>query len=601
MNTSTPSTIVLPKRLFAFLWHFIKMQPIAFIVIFLTAMVWSVNEVFFPYFLKLIVNSIQNYHGQRQLIFHHLLLPLLALVVIWLVMEISMRVQGIILIYTFPRFRSNIRTTVFHYVKQHSHEYFSNNFAGSIAKKIAELPTSAQSIMEIVCFNFTSIMAAFIIALVMMWVTKPIFAGVLLTWFVLHMAATFLFLRMGDVQWQIHSESASTLSGKIVDSLTNISNVKLFARGTYESEYLQTFQRDEIKKAKKAMWTVEKMRLLQGILGSLLIFTMVLLLIHGWVQGWVSLGDFSLIGVLSFWMLGMVWYMSYQMTTFIREVGTMNEGLTLIAQTHDIVDVPNAKPLLVKHGKIEFQQVSFAYRNQYVFQNFSLTIEPGQKVGLVGFSGAGKSTFVNLILRLYDIQSGKIVIDGQENSKVTQNSLHDQIAIIPQDPMLFHRTLMENIRYGRLQATDAEVIEASKLAHCHEFITQLPEAYQALVGERGVKLSGGQRQRIAIARAILKNAPILILDEATSSLDSVTEKLIHESLEHLMQDRTTIVVAHRLSTLANMDRILVFQHGKIIEDGTQQELLKANGHFAMLWRMQSEGFLPVHDGETEEY
>jgi ATP-binding cassette subfamily B protein len=599
MNTNHTPIVALPKKLFAFLWHFIKMQPVAFIIIFVTAIVWSVNEVFFPYFLKLIVNTLQDYHGDPHLIFHHLLIPIAALMVIWLVMELSMRIQGIILIYTFPRFRSNIRAAVFNYVKQHSHEYFSNNFAGSIAKKIAELPTSAQTIMEIICFNFTSIMAAFVIALIMMWVTKPIFAGILLLWFILHFAATFLYLRLGDLQWQVHSEASSTLSGKIVDSLTNINNVKLFARSGYESDYLQLFQHDEIKKAKKAMWTVEKMRLLQGMLGFLLIMTMVLLLIRGWSQGWVSLGDFSLIGVLSFWMLGMIWYMSYQMTTFIREVGTMNEGLTLIAQTHDIVDAPDAKSLLVPQGKIEFQQVSFAYRNQYIFQNFNVTIEPGQKVGLVGFSGAGKSTFVNLILRLYDIQSGKITIDGQENSKVTQSSLHSEIAIIPQDPMLFHRTLMENIRYGRLEASDDEVIEASKLAHCHEFITQLPESYEALVGERGVKLSGGQRQRIAIARAILKNAPILILDEATSSLDSVTEKLIHESLEHLMKNRTTIVVAHRLSTLGNMDRILVFQQGKIIEDGTHQELLKTKGHFAMLWNMQSEGFLPEHDEETK--
>jgi ATP-binding cassette subfamily B protein len=213
-------------------------------------------------------------------------------------------------------------------------------------------------------------------------------------------------------------------------------------------------------------------------------------------------------------------------------------------------------------------------------------------VGLVGFSGSGKSTFVNLILRFYDIQSGQILIDNQNVADVTQDSLREQIAMIPQDPTLFHRTLMENIRYGRLTATDEEVTVAAKLAHCEEFIDKLDEGYHSMVGERGIKLSGGQRQRIAIARAILKNAPILILDEATSSLDTVTEKLIQQSLHTVMQHRTTMVIAHRLSTLANMDRILVFHKGKVIEDGTQDELLNLQGQFARLWEMQTNGFLP---------
>jgi ATP-binding cassette subfamily B protein len=289
----------------------------------------------------------------------------------------------------------------------------------------------------------------------------------------------------------------------------------------------------------------------------------------------------------------MVWFISYQMTVFVRESGTINEALTLINAMHDVVDAPDAQQLQINKGEIRFDQVTFKYQKRnLVFEDISVTLEPGKKVGLVGFSGAGKSTFVNLILRYYDITSGHILIDDQDIAKVTQNSLREHIAMIPQEPSLFHRTLMENIRYGRLDASDEEVIAASKLAHCHEFIEKLPEAYHSLVGERGVKLSGGQRQRIAIARAMLKNAPILILDEATSSLDSVTEKVIQESLTELMKGRTTIVIAHRLSTLADMDRILVFQHGKIIEDGTREELLRAQGYFAKLWDMQMDGFLP---------
>lgn len=247
----------------------------------------------------------------------------------------------------------------------------------------------------------------------------------------------------------------------------------------------------------------------------------------------------------------------------------------------------------VTQGQIFFDKVKFCYMgSEALFKNKSVIIEPGQKVGLVGYSGSGKTTFVNLILRLYDATEGLILIDGQDIKEVTQDSLRANIGMIPQDPSLFHRTLMENIRYGRINATDEEVIEAAKKAHAHDFIINLPEGYNSLVGERGVKLSGGQRQRIAIARAILKNAPILLLDEATSQLDSVAESYIQESLWRLMQNKTTIVIAHRLSTLLHMDRILVFEEGQIIEDGTHSELLERNGQYKSLWDAQVGGFLP---------
>jgi ATP-binding cassette subfamily B protein len=256
--------------------------------------------------------------------------------------------------------------------------------------------------------------------------------------------------------------------------------------------------------------------------------------------------------------------------------------------------------LRVTKGKITFSKVRFNYKNtKPLFRRKSVIIEPGQKIGLVGYSGSGKTTFVSLILRLYDVTSGQILIDGQDIRDVTQDSLRCHISLIPQEPSLFHRTVMENIRYGRLEASDEEVIEAAKKAYAHEFIMQLPEAYDSLVGERGIKLSGGQRQRIAIARAILKNAPILMLDEATSQLDSVTEIEIQKSLWVLMQNKTTLVVAHRLSTLLQMDRILVFDQGKIVEDGTHAELLAENGLYKGLWDAQVGGFLQDKKEEEE--
>jgi ATP-binding cassette subfamily B protein len=592
-----------PKTLVPFLWHFIKRQPVAFSIVFITAITWAVNEVFFPYFIKLFVDTIHNFTGPRHEIYIALKWPIIALIACWLVMEIAMRTQGVTLIAIFPRFRANIREEVFNYVKRHSHEYFSSHFAGSIAQKISSLPTSSQAVLEIVIFSLSSITVGFIIATILMWLTKPLFAGVLLAWFCLHMGSTLLLLKLGNKYWEIHSEAVTTLSGKIVDSITNILNVRLFSRAHYESGYLRQAQEDEIKKAKTASLITELMRFGQGMLGLSLIFTMMFLLIHGWVQGWVTLGDFSLIGMLAFWVLGMVWYVSYQLTILVREIGTINQALTLITQKHEVADAPRAKALIINKGEVYFDDVTFGYQKTIpVFQKLTVRIAAGQKVGLVGFSGSGKSTFVNLMLRFYDLVDGKIFIDNQDIAQVMQDSLRAQIAMIPQEPSLFHRTLMENIRYGRLDATDEEVVTASKLAHCHEFIEKLTEGYQSLVGERGIKLSGGQRQRIAVARAILKNAPILILDEATSSLDSVTERLIQESLQHLMQKRTTIVIAHRLSTLADMDRILVFHKGEIIEEGTKESLLKMNGHFAHLWNMQTNGFLPdeIHSEENYE-
>lgn len=591
----------LPKNTISFLAYFAKRQAVAFFIIFFASIIWAVNDIFFPFFIKLIVDTIHQYKGIPTEVYSALYLPIGLLITFWLATEFCLRIQGIVMIYALPRFRGDIREQVYNYVKHHSHEYFANHFAGNIAKKIADLPNSAQSIMEVISYSFVPTTISVFIALILMWLTQPVFALILLVWFFLHIAITLLFMRAGNLKWEIHSESAAILSGKIVDSFTNILNVRLFARSDFESQYLLNFQDDEIEKAKKAMWIMEIMRFCLGMTGFAMIISMILTLVYGWSYGWVTLGDFAQIGMQAFWLLGMMWYMSYQMTVFARESGIIKNSLRLINKGHDIVDASNAKTLNITKGEIVFDHVSFTYqKNQPVFQDLNLKIHAGQKVGLVGFSGSGKTTFVNLILRFYNLNAGRILIDDQDIATVTQNSLRSQIAMIPQDPTLFHRTLMENLRYGRLDASNEEVIAAAKLANCHEFIEKLPDAYNTMVGERGIKLSGGQRQRVSIARAILKNAPILILDEATSSLDTVTEKLIQESLHHLMKDRTALVVAHRLSTLSDMDRILVFNKGQIVEDGTNEELLALEGYFATLWNMQTDGCLPDWNEWSEE-
>ncbi len=583
----------LPTRSLAFIFHFARKQSVKFAIFFGISVAWALNDSLFPYFLKLIVNTLHDFQGPRVAVYGAVKGVVILLTLFWLISELLNRVQGVMQIYTFPRFRADIRQSVFNYVKSHSHDYFASHFAGNLSKRLADLPNSCQTIVEIVSFQFITLICGIIIVLTTMWLTQPLFALILFCWLVIHFSIAFFFLRRGNYLWEVHSAAVSTLSGKIVDIFTNILNVRLFARGQYEINYLKKYQADEIQKAKKAMWLVESMRIGLGINGLFLILAMVFTLLHGWVKGWVTLGDFTQISMQSFWLLGWAWFASYQMTVYVREMGTIGDSLTLIKKAHDMVDPPNAQPIVVHHGGIRFDQVTFGYKkNRPVFTDLNLTIEPGQKIGLVGFSGSGKSTLVNLMLRFYDIQSGRILIDDQDIATVTQDSLRSQIAMIPQDPMLFHRSLMENIRYGRLDASEEEVKTAARLAHCDEFIMKLEDGYEAMVGERGIKLSGGQRQRIAIARAMIKNAPILILDEATSSLDSVTEKLIQESLQRLMQGRTTLVIAHRLSTLADMDTILVFHQGQLVEQGSIATLLNAKGHFATLWNHQSQGFLP---------
>jgi len=368
-----------------------------------------------------------------------------------------------------------------------------------------------------------------------------------------------------------------------------------------KKQYLSQYVNESQIKDEALQWHMLKIKILQGTSVTLLFGSMLAVLIYAYERNLVTVGDFAFILSLSMTIMQGLWYLATHFLTFSQELGICHQALSIINVPHEIVDKPSAKNLKVNKGEITFEHVFFNYeRGKKVFKDKSLIIQGGQKVGLVGFSGSGKTTFASLILRFFEVSSGRILIDGQDIAEVTQDSLHTQIAIIPQDPMLFHRSLIENIRYGRLEATDEEVIEASKKAHCHEFVELMPEGYNTLVGERGLKLSGGQRQRIAIARAILKNAPILILDEATSALDSVIERKIQEGLTYLMKNRTTLVIAHRLSTLSDMDRILVFMGGQVVEDGTHEGLLAKGSHYAKLWEMQAGGFLPSYVEDEED-
>lgn len=584
----------LPKTTVAFLWHFVKRHGKSFAFMIFLICFWSANNAAYPYFIKMFIDALTTYTGPRDGLWEILKTPFWAIVIAFIIMEIAMRISWGFWINILPRFRADMRMQVVQYVKGHSLSYFTNNFAGTIATRIHDIPKSAHALMENIIDNIFAIMMTFVFSCAVLSLVSPLFGGIMIIWFGFHMGVTYYFMPELREKSKTHANATASMQGDTVDCITNMTAVRLFAKGAQEMKRLVRSQNEEIRTSIVSGWAYEKVNYLRGAGGVLFITATLFTLIKGYEEQWVTIGDFPLVAMSIFQILGMIWHLSLNMQNLFKEFGTISAGLTIINTPHEVIDVPGAKDLQVKKGDINVEKLTFTYSKATpLFKDLSLSITPGESVGLVGFSGSGKTTFVNLLLRFFDPQHGSIKIDGQDIATVTQNSLRAQIAMIPQDPSLFHRSLMENIRYGREGASDNDVIKASKLAHCHDFIGELDNGYDTLVGERGLKLSGGQRQRIAIARAILKDAPILVLDEATSALDSVTEKYIQKSLQAVMKGRTTLVVAHRLSTLASMDRIIVFDKGRIVEQGSQKALLaKKDGAFAGLWKLQHDGFLP---------
>jgi ATP-binding cassette subfamily B protein len=587
----------LPNTLPSFFWYFIKKQWLGLSVLLITMFAWAIQESVYPYFIKLIIDAVTEHAGQKEIIFSLIGALLIKAALVVITLEILFRIHDYVGVRVMPNFRANIKTAMFEHVQYHSYKYFADHFAGSLAARISRMSEGIEEIVTLSITIFVPIVVSFLISSTLLFMAKPIFAVMILSWFCIHMFITFMFTSKCSYYSSRHSKQVTMLHGKIVDCLSNIMNVRLFARYKFEKDYFLKNQQKEIDTAQDSLFYNAVMKTVLSFTGAVFIFLMVGLGIYFWQKDVITLAELALI--LSYQnLLGLMWYMGMNLIYLYDVIGNCKEALSLINKPYEIVDKEDARELYVTDGKIEFNKVTFKYaRNKNIFADASIVIPPKQKVGLVGFSGSGKTTFVNLILRYFEIESGEILIDGQNIADVTQESLRSQIGVIPQDSILFHRTIMENIRYGRLDATDEEVIEAAKKAHAHQFITNLPDGYNSHVGERGAKLSGGQRQRISIARAILKNAPILILDEATSALDSVTEKYIQDSLHELMQGKTVIVIAHRLSTLLDMDRILVFSRGHIVEDGTHKELLAKKGHYFRLWEMQTGEFLPMSDNK----
>ncbi|MSO13384.1 putative ABC transporter ATP-binding protein [Rickettsiales endosymbiont of Trichoplax sp. H2] len=471
------------------------------------------------------------------------------------------------------KFQSYIVSRFIDNIDQYAYSFFQNHTSGTILAKAQDVFNLIPTIIGTVIYQFIYIVFSTLITLIFLAQVHILFVVVMLIWMSIFFIITYFGIKKVRPITSEFAETRSKIWGHLSDYLSNILNVKCFVMSSWENSKLSNISQIFISKAEQQGYFLMKFYVIQGVIVSIYTIGFLIGLIYLHREGIISPGDFALVFMLNFTLFTNLYNLSYNLQEFIINCGTVNQALKILELPKEVQDKPDATKLVLTKGEIEFSNVQFNYKGTTeLFKNKSIIIKGGQKVSLVGHSGGGKTTFSNLILRLFDVTSGEILIDGQNIKKVTQDSLRAAISIIPQESLLFHRTIEENIGYGNLNASEYEIIEAAKKAHAHEFIKKLPYGYKSLIGERGGKLSGGQRQRIVIARAILKNAPIVILDEATSQLDLETENKIQESLKELMKGKTSIVIAHRLSTLLGMDRVLVFEHGKIIKDGTYEEL-----------------------------
>jgi len=490
-----------------------------------------------------------------------------------------------------------------------SMSFYQDEFAGRVAAKVMQTALAVRDAWFIVADLAVFVVIYFVTLLAVLggfalWMLLPV-----LGWLVLYAGALYYFVpRMGAVAQQ-QADARSLMTGRITDAYTNIATVKLFSHAGREAGYARSAMEEFLVTVRTQMRLVTVFETVNHVLSVMLIISTTGASLWLWMQGQVGVGAVAAATAMALRLNGISHWMMWEMASLFEHIGTVQDGMTTLSRAQTVLDEPDAKPLVVTQGEVKFEQVGFAYgatgpEASLVIDRFSLHIRQGEKIGLVGRSGAGKSTIVNLLLRFHDVAQGRVLIDGQDIAHVTQDSLRAQIGMVTQDTSLLHRSVRDNILYGRPDAAEAEMVVAAKRAEAHDFIQGLADAkgrkgYDAHVGERGVKLSGGQRQRIAIARVMLKDAPILLLDEATSALDSEVEAAIQASLYRLMEGKTVVAIAHRLSTIAAMDRLVVLDKGRIVEEGDHRSLLAQGGLYARLWAHQSGGFLGEEADDDE--
>jgi ATP-binding cassette, subfamily B, bacterial len=591
-----PGAPPLPDTPFRFICHFIARYKWWYLAMVVFETINSTCGILIPYATGQVIKGVTQAHEHSQALVDSLRGPLWLFIGLSIGEVIFSRAGGRCQIILGPRQRQTVTRALYAYLQHHSHRYLSNDFAGALAHRISETSLGVSQTLWTVIFDFWPMAIVFGVAIGILGHAYQGLAELVGAWSVCFVAVSF-WLAMRARPFAVAAAAArSETTGKVVDAVTNLTSTRLFARLGYEREYLDTQLRRELRAVRQSNGYSERVRWFQYTAAAVLKIAVLYYALQLWAKGSISVAEFVVACTTALLIINEARNLSRRFLEFFEYIGNVTNGVYIIIKPHEIVDQPRAVTADINRGRIEFQNVTFGYTPERpIFRDLTVTIPAGQRVGLVGFSGSGKSTFVSLILRLYDVQGGRILIDGMDIRDMTQESLHRQLSLIPQDPNLFHRTLMENIRYGRLEASEEEIMDAARKAHAHDFIMQIKDKYDSLVGERGVKLSGGQRQRIAIARVVVKNAPILILDEATSSLDSITEQAIQETLDDVMKGKTVIVVAHRLSTIAHLDRILVFDQGVIVEDGSHAELLARAGAYQRLWSRQAGGFV-LDDG-----
>lgn len=575
----------------------VRKYPVLLVLIFLGATGIQAATLAAPLYLREFFNTLAS-SNPGPAIAAQLLGVVGILTLIYLTEWVVRRLQDVAMMHFESRVMSDLFSNSFRYLLGHSYNFFISHFAGSLTHRVSKFARAFEIMFDAIALQFFPTLLFVTGAVVVLFIQNRVLGTALGIWAILFIVFQLYVAKLRQPVRAERSDADTKITASIADSISNHSTIVLFAGEEHEiglfKRVVAVWQKVTLKS-----WLADNM-IWSGI--GLFMIVIEIGLLYGatvfWGKGLLTVGDFVLIQAYLLTTFDRLISINRDLRRFFDAFADSSEMAYVLELPHGVPDVAGAQPLQVSDGLIEFRDVDFAFTpGKPVLADFNLTIAGGERVALVGPSGAGKSTVTKLLLRFFDITSGTIEIDGQDISRVTQDSLRERVSYVPQEPILFHRSLMENIRYGKRTATDAEVRHAAKLAHCHEFISTLPHGYDTYVGERGVKLSGGERQRVAIARAILKDSPILVLDEATSSLDSESESLIQKALDVLMQGKTVIVIAHRLSTIMKMDRILVIQQGKIASEGTHAQLLHSGGLYQKLWDIQAGGFI---GGEEDE-
>ena len=588
-----------PGTLYAFCRHYTRGMGVPLILMALMTAALAITEVVLFGFLGELVDwlSVQTpdtllqQEGDTLVAMGALLLIGMPLIVLLHAVMVHQVLLG--------NFPMSIRWLAHRYLLRQSMSFYQNDFAGRIATKVMQTSLAVrESVMKLLDV-MVYVVIYFVSMLVLVAQADLRLVMPLIVWLMLYIVLQLFFVPKLKKVASIQADARSSMTGRIVDSYTNIATVKLFSHSQRESNYAKESMDEFLQTVYKQMRLATGLNVSVHALNYTLVFCVAAMSIWLWMDNAVSVGAIAIAVSLSLRLNGMAQWIMWEVSALFENIGTVNDGMTTLSQPLEVVDAPNAKQLEVNKGALHFDHIGFHYgKKSGVIDDLNLNIRPGEKVGLVGRSGAGKSTLVNLLLRFHDLAEGRVLIDGQDIKAVTQESLRAQIGMVSQDTSLLHRSVRDNLLYGHPDASEEQMIAAARMAEAHEFIQGLTDlqgrtGYNAYVGERGVTLSGGQRQRIAIARVLLKNAPILILDEATSALDSEVEAAIQRSLSKLMEGKTVIAIAHRLSTIASMDRLIVLDEGKVVEQGTHQQLVESGGIYAQLWSHQSGGFIGV--------